>query len=220
MVIRTAHDTVSAMHSNEAPLTEPNAWQRVSDATGTVITPANLIDAAGFVGAKYGIDHFDSWQGIFAAAASFLSDVVDGRVARATGTASPLGEAIDAAGDKAKLAYALYKMDRLQLAPRKLLGAVALQNGCNAILTTADQVVHKDGHVLHPSWFGKRAMFLQQTGVGLHVIAAQMENDTLPRSRQVRAVANILGWGGVALGAVATADYSKRFFGSLRRPKH
>lgn len=220
MAIRAPHDTVFSMHKPETSPAEPNVWQRVSDATGTVVTPANIIDTVGLAGAKYGIDHFDSWPGIFAAAASFLSDVVDGRIARATDTASPLGEAIDAAGDKAKLAYALYKIDQLQLAPRKLLGAVALQNSCNAVLTTADQVVHKDEHVLHPSWFGKRAMFLQQTGVGLHVIAAQMEKDAMPRGRQVRSVANVVGWSGVALGVVATADYGKRFFGSLRKPKH
>lgn len=206
--------------SSETVLPEPNTWQRISDATGTVITPANLIDAAGFGAAKYGLDQLDSWKGIYTAAASFLSDVVDGRIARATGTSSPLGEAIDAAGDKAKLAYALYQINRLQLAPRKLLGAVATQNACNTALTTADQLVHGKEHVLHSSWLGKRAMLLQQTGIGLHVIASQMEKDIMPRARQTRIAANVLGWSGVAVGVAATAGYGKRFFSSLRPTKH
>lgn len=200
----------------ETPPAEPNGWQRLSGATGTCITPANVIDAVGFAGAKYGLDRLDSWSGIVAAGASFLSDVIDGRVARATGTTSPLGEAIDAAGDKVKLAYALRKINELKLAPRKLLAAIAIQNGCNAVLTTADQLLHKEQHVLHPSWFGKRAMFLQQMGVGLHVVAAQMEQDARPRAPRVRLAANILGWAGVGLGSVATTGYGRKLAAAQR----
>jgi hypothetical protein len=100
------------------------------------------------------------------------------------------------------------------------LGAVAVQNSCNTALTTADQVRHGQNHVLHASWFGKRAMFLQQMGVGLHVIAAQMEKDQRPRSRQVRLAANVLGWSGVALGVGATAGYTHQLITAVRRKKH
>ncbi|MEO8862825.1 MAG: CDP-alcohol phosphatidyltransferase family protein, partial [Candidatus Saccharimonadales bacterium] len=99
---------------------DKNTWQKISDATGTVVTPANAIDMLGFAGAKYGIDNLDSWKGIGLACASFMADAIDGKVARATGTQSELGEALDAAGDKVKLAYALVKIWQMDLAPKPL----------------------------------------------------------------------------------------------------
>ena len=73
-----------------------------------------------------------------------MTDVVDGRVARSTKTQSPLGEAIDAAGDKVKLAIALYKIWALDLAPKSLLSAVAIQNAANVALVAADRMRHDD----------------------------------------------------------------------------
>lgn len=208
------------MPETETLAPQPNVWQKISDATGTVVTPANLLDAAGFAGAKYGIENLDSWQGIIVAASSFLADVADGKIARATHTSSELGETVDAAGDKVKLAYALYEIHRLKLAPKALLGAVALQNSLNVAMTAADQLHNGRDHVLHSSWFGKRAIFLQQVGLGLHVVAAQMERDDTPRSRRVRQIANVLGWSGVGLGIAASAGYGNRLLGSRKTKKH
>ncbi len=193
---------------------DQNVWQKISDATNTVVTPANAIDLLGFAGAKYGIDNLDSWKGIAVASASFLADVVDGKVARATGTQSELGEALDAAGDKVKLAYALVKIWQMDLAPKPLLVGVAAQNGLNAGLTIADRIVNKEDPALHPSWYGKRAMFLQQAGVGLHVVGSQMEKDEMRFSRGIKIAGTVLGAAGIALGTVASVDYARTLYRS------
>ena len=195
---------------------DPKMWQKISDATGTVVTPANAIDLLCFAGAKYGIDNLDSWKGIGIAAVSFLGDLVDGKVARATGTQSELGEALDAAGDKIKLAYALVKIWQMDLAPKPLLVAVALQNGLNAGLTLADQALHKENPAIHASWFGKRAIFLQQTGIGLHVIGSQLEKEERSTAKTVKLTGNVLGYTGVAVGTVASGDYLHKFVQTRR----
>jgi phosphatidylglycerophosphate synthase len=193
-----------------------NVWQKVSDATGTVVTPSNLLDGACFVGAKHGLDNLDSWRGIGAAAASFLPDIVDGDIARATGTSSKLGEGLDAIGDKAKMAYAVFKIIQQNLAPRPLVGAIAVQNGCNVALTTADQIANKPNHVLHSSWPGKGSMALEQSGAALHIVASKMEQSHSAHAANVRKAANVLGWAGVGLGVISTIGYSKELVNSLR----
>lgn len=197
--------------------TDPNIWQIISDATRTVVTPANAIDLLAFYGAKKGIDNLDSWKGIGITAASFLSDIVDGKVARATGTQSPLGEALDAAGDKVKLAYALVKIWQLDLAPKPLLTAIAMQNLVNSGLTITDQAINNGDHVIHPSWFGKRAMLLQQTGLGLNVIGSQMNKDEMRFGKELKTAGTLLSSLGVVVGFVATAGYAKTLFKSKNK---
>ncbi|MBP9738971.1 CDP-alcohol phosphatidyltransferase family protein [Candidatus Saccharibacteria bacterium] len=195
---------------------ELNNWQKISEATGTIVTPANAIDLLGFAGAKYGIDRLDSWKGIGIACASFMADFADGKVARATGTQSELGEALDAAGDKIKLAYALVKIWQLELAPKELLCAVAVQNGLNTGITLADKAINKNESVIHASWAGKRAIFLQQWGIGLNVVGSQMEKDEMRNARSVRLAGNIIGACGVVMGGIATAGYTRTLWRSLK----
>lgn len=205
-------------HPETSPIdTDRNIWQKVSDATGTVVTPANAIDLAGFVGAKYGIDNIDNLKGIAVTSASFAADIADGWVARKTGTESELGEALDAAGDKAKMTYGLLKIWKKDLAPKYLLAAVAMQNSVNAGLTITDRVVNWKEPALHPSWFGKRAILLQQSGIGLHVVGSHMEKNDVRFHNAVKAAGTVLGLSGVALGVVASAGYSKTLRQSKRK---
>ncbi len=103
---------------------ERNIFQKASDATGTIVTPANAIDAVAFVIALDGIKQHDTWSGIVKSGAGYAADAIDGKVARATKTQSDLGEAIDAGGDKIKLVYALAQIWKTKRAPRSLLTAV------------------------------------------------------------------------------------------------
>lgn len=193
-----------------------NNWQRLSDATGTILTPANMLDAIGAGFAKYGCDHLSSWRGIGAATIGFMTDIADGKIARRTGTTSPLGEKVDAAGDKIKLAYGLKKVSELGLAPPLLMQAIKLQNSANVGLTMIDQITNKAAPVLHASWFGKRAIFLQQCGVGLHVVGSQLKRDGKKREgEKLKTAGTVLGIGGIALGCVATADYGATLVGSF-----
>lgn len=205
-------------HENQR---EQNTWQQVSDATHTVITPANAIDAVGFVGAKYGIDHLDTWPGIVIAGASFLTDMVDGKVARATGTQSELGEAIDAVGDKIKLAYALKKTYELEAAPMWLLAGVTVVNSVNASLTLADKQINRNVPAIHPSWAGKRAIFLQQFGIGFHILGSQFEKQ--PKAQHVakafKLSANVMGAAGITLGVAASSGYARTLVKSIQQKR-
>jgi len=185
---------------------ELNTWQKVAHATNDVVTPANLIDVAGFATSMYGLSNIDSWRGIIAAASGLMTDVLDGKVARATGTQSPLGEAIDAGGDKVKLAYAVYKLWQLDLAPRPLIATIAAQNGLNAVLTAIDRKTNEKP-VLHPSQFGKKALFIEQFGLGLHVIGSELAKTNAKRGRAVKFAGTVIGAAGVVVGGVASAGY-------------
>lgn len=192
---------------------EFNRWQQLSEATGTVVTPANIIDAMGFIGAKYGIDRIDTPRGAAIVALSYGADVIDGKVARATGTESKLGEAVDAAGDKVKLAYGLVQVWRKGLASKPLLTAVAVQNVANSALTLADQRINGKEPVIHSSYLGKRSFFMQELGVGLSIAGTQIRDRGFGFGEKIRKTGNFIGFAGVAVGTVATAGY----FNDLKR---
>lgn len=185
---------------------ELNNWQKLAGATNDIVTPANMIDAVAFGVGVYGIRNLDSWKGIGFACSGFMADFVDGKVARATGTQSELGEAIDAGGDKVKLAYALYKLWELDLAPKPLLIAVGLQNGINVALTAVDRSANKPP-VLHPSGLGKKAIFIEQWGLGLHVIGTEVAKKNEKRGKALRTAGTVLTTAGVVIGAAATSGY-------------
>lgn len=185
-----------------------NVWQEIAEATNGIVTPANVLDVAGFGLCIHGLRKLNSWRGIVATAAGFMTDVVDGRVARSTKTQSPLGEAVDAAGDKVKLALALYKLWSLDLAPRPLLCAVAIQNTANVALVAADRMRHEEPR-LHSSSHGKKAMFLEQWGLGLHVIASQVSTTHERRGRLIKRTATVLTVAGLIHGVVATSGYAR-----------
>lgn len=196
-----------------------NIFQKVQKATGGLVTPANvLVDAPAFCGAMYGINikGLDSWTGIIITAGSFLADMVDGPVARLTKTESPLGETVDAAGDKIKLAAALYRIWELDLAPKPLIVAIAAQNGINVALTTADRAINRKP-VIHPSYFGKRAILLEQLGLGLHVIGSEVAKKNERRGAIIKKVGTLTSVAGLGLGSAATAGYTKSLFSARKK---
>jgi phosphatidylglycerophosphate synthase len=196
-----------------------NGWQVVAEATNYIVTPANAIDVVGFAASMYGIYNLDSWKGIIAAGSGFMTDVIDGKVARKTKTASPLGEAIDAGGDKVKLAFALLQIWRLDLAPKSLVLAIAAQNAANVGLTAVDQVVNKDEPVMHPSKLGKRAIFIEQWGLGIHVIGSEVAKNNDKRGRYIKAAGSVIGYAGVILGVGSTAGYTSTLVSSSKSKK-
>lgn len=193
-----------------------NTWQQIAGATNDIVTPANAVDAVAFAGSIYGISHIDEWKGIGVAAASYGADIVDGKIARATGTESDLGEFIDAGGDKIKLALASLKAWQNNLAPKPLLAAIAIQNATNVLITGVDRN-ENDQPVIHPSKLGKRAMFFQQSGIGIHIIGARLERDGSSLARPTKLAGNILGAAGVVLGVVASAGYARTLAQSRHR---
>ncbi|MDZ7744841.1 MAG: CDP-alcohol phosphatidyltransferase family protein [Candidatus Saccharibacteria bacterium] len=193
---------------------QANTFQRVANETYDIVTPANVIDGVALVGAFAGSRHLDKWGGIATCAASFAADVADGPVARGTGTQSELGEMVDATGDKIKLAFTAAAIWKHKLAPRHLISAVAIQNGINAVATTIDRSMDKEA-VIHPSMFGKRAIFLQQAGLGAHVIGSKLEEDHPRMSKYVKRAGTAVGYTGVGLGIVASIGYVRALHDSL-----
>jgi phosphatidylglycerophosphate synthase len=201
-----------------ADLTDLNNWQKIATLTNDVVTPANALDAAAFATSIYGINNLDSWKGIATACGSFIADFFYGKIARATGTQSSLGEAIDAGGDKIKLAFALYKTWQLDLAPKNLITCVALLNGMNTGLTAVDRVTNKQP-VLHASWLGKRAIFMEQWGIGLHIVGSKVKQANPERAGVIKAAGTILGYAGVFMGGLATADYGATLWEARKHAK-
>lgn len=195
---------------SEAPLrsdTEaPSLLQQVAESTHGTITPANVIDATALVGAKYGMDNFDTARGKACVIASYAADIIDGPIARRTGTQSDLGEMVDATGDKLKAAYAIFKLWQNNLADKPLLAAVGAQNTANTILTLVDRTANNEPSI-HPSRVGKRSFFMQELGIGINVAGNQLASRGLRSGEKIRKIGNVVGGAGVALGTVATAGY-------------
>jgi len=82
---------------------ERNSFQKLAAATHGIVSPANVISLIGLglvvVGLMEVINQ-QFWMGLGLLAVGRLLDIVDGAVAEATQTKSPLGELFDAAADK------------------------------------------------------------------------------------------------------------------------
>jgi phosphatidylglycerophosphate synthase len=80
-----------------------NHFQKLAAATNGVVSPANIISIIGLGIVIYGllaVINQQFWLGLVLLAIGRLLDIVDGLVAEATQTKSPLGELVDAAADK------------------------------------------------------------------------------------------------------------------------
>lgn len=191
---------------------ETSVWQKVADATNDVVTPANAIDVAAMGMAIHAAPRLNTWGGIIEGAAAYMADVVDGRVARATGTTSDLGAKIDPIGDKIKVAYGVWHIWRSNLASRSLLAVVAAQNVANAAITVYDQTKNADH--LKVSDDGKKAMFTQAWGIGLQVIGNKVREVHEPTGKALKAAGAIIGWSGFAFyGVPSTMQYFRKATG-------
>lgn len=186
---------------------DQNVFQDIAELTGGVVTPANAVSVAGFAASMHGIGSLDSWRGITETATGFALDVVDGKVARATGTSSALGEAIDASLDKVKTGYLAARLLFEHRAPKGLVGAVVAQNALNALITLYDKK-HNETPQVHPVRAGKYGMFVQNTGLGLHAIGSKLKERNTAAGMFVKQAGNIIGYTGVALSLVASVQYA------------
>jgi phosphatidylglycerophosphate synthase len=184
-----------------------NMFQRTAEATGGMATPANLIDAAAFaVGIRYA-SRMDTAAGVGAVMGSYVSDLIDGPIARATGTSSELGASVDAAGDKLKTAYVIYNIAKGGLASRSLLTTVAAHNIINAAATVYDRTRHETPRV-EVTREGKYGMFADNFGLGLQVIATEVSKTNERHGRQLRTAGAAITYTGLALfGVRASVDY-------------
>lgn len=185
---------------------ELNTWQKIAAATDDWLTPANFIDGVAFAMAMRAGSRLEETSGIAEAAIAFGADFIDGKVARATGTASPKGEAVDAAGDKIKLGYYLVKIWQDSLAPKPLMAAVGIQNATNVAITAYDRKKNPIPQV-HPNTDGKHGIFMQQIGLGMHVIGNKVAKTRPETGWAIKTAGTALTVLGIARGLRATKSY-------------
>src|SRR6478609_9535796 len=84
-------------------LGERTFFQKIASYSSGVLTPANIVSLLGLSMVVFGLVLLlqgQSWAGVALLVIGRLLDIVDGAVAEATGTKSPLGEIVDASFDK------------------------------------------------------------------------------------------------------------------------
>jgi len=189
--------------------TPASPLQRLAAATGGVVTLANLLDVAAFVGAWWAGPRLGSWKGYTVGAPSYFADLADGIIARRTGTVTRVGEILDHVGDKPKIFWAAWHVWRLRLADRPLIATVAVYNVANAAVTAYDLVRNAERAVF-PDRRAKWAMMTTATGMGVQVAATNAKR-THPRlARALHACGATSSYGGVALfGIPTTVGYWK-----------
>lgn len=136
---------------------ELNPWQKVAAHTHGIVTPANAITLLGNVltfGGLVAISKERPRLGLSAIVLGRLADVVDGKVAHATGTKSPLGEALDAGFDKVQAVVAIPVMLRADIVPRLEASIIGSQQ---LLMAGATVVAKLRGKEIHPRLEGKLA---------------------------------------------------------------
>lgn len=187
-----------------------NVFQKVAARTKGVVTPANAVSAAGAVIVGSGLRDISkgrTTKGVVKVAVGRGFDLGDGVTAEATGTKSPLGEAVDVVVDKGETAAALPVLVKADVLPKSTAGVIAAQNAAN---TAFSMIAKRRGVTLHPSKEGKWSTFGQWTSIGLHGLAAvarDQEYEGLARGLEV--AGHISTVATAALGAKAVAGYAQ-----------
>lgn len=97
------HRTSGAPDWANVKAADRNIFQKMAAATKGIASPANIITVIGLGIVVYGLVAIlqqQFWMGLVFLAIGRLLDIVDGLVAEATHTKSPLGELFDAVADK------------------------------------------------------------------------------------------------------------------------
>ena len=110
-----------------------------------------------------------------------LADVLDGKVARMTGQTSNTGAALDATTDKIVMAKILYEMNKKELAPKYVLGAVATLNSINALSTGIANLRSDKKAETRPTKSGKLAMAGETVTLISYIAAHITEQDKNPK---------------------------------------
>src|SRR5579862_7066069 len=92
------------------PPENQNPFQKVAAATKGIVTPGNAVSIAGAGLVATGLKNIatgETAKGVIQVGAGRAADLLDGTAAEATGTKSPIGEAVDVGVDKAELVAAV-----------------------------------------------------------------------------------------------------------------
>ncbi len=146
-----------------------------------VFTIPNFISMIGAALAMHGSKKIDTPEGLAECAVGRLADVLDGKVARMTGQTSNFGAALDATTDKIVMAKILYEMYKKGLAPKHVLGIVALLNSINAGVTGITNLRSDKKAETRPTKSGKLAMAGETVTLISYIAAHVAEQDKNPK---------------------------------------
>ena len=143
-----------------------------------VLTVANLISVAGATLAIRGSEKIDTAEGLAECAVGRLADVLDGIVARMTGQTSNTGAALDATTDKIVMAKILYEMNKKELAPKRVLGTVAVLNSINAAATGIANLRSDEKAETRPTKSGKVGLAMETAALVAYAAAELVDKRT------------------------------------------
>ena len=181
-----------------------------------VFTIPNFISVAGATLAIHGSKKIDTAEGLAECAVGRLADVLDGKVARMTGQTSNTGAALDATTDKIVMAKILYEMNKKELAPKRVLGTVAVLNSINAIATGIANLRNDEKAETRPTKSGKVGLAMETAALVAYA-AAELVDKRTDNPKPAKLLRK-LGAGAFAaslpFAAHATCTYIKRAINS------
>ena len=143
-----------------------------------VFTIPNLISVTGAALAIHGSKKIDTTEGLAECAVGRLADVLDGKVARMTGQTSNFGAALDATTDKIVMAKILYEMNKKELAPKYVLGTVALLNSIHALSTGIANLRSDEKAETRPTNSGKVGLAMETAALVAYAAAELADKRT------------------------------------------
>ncbi len=187
-----------------------------------VFTIPNFISVTGATLAMRGSEEIDTAKGLAECAVGRLADVLDGKVARMTGQTSNFGAALDATTDKIVMAKILYEMDKKRLAPKYVLGTVAVLNSINAMATGIANLRSDEKAETRPTKSGKVGLAMETAALVAYAAAELVDKRT--DSPKPAKLLRKLGAGAFAaslpFAAHATYTYIKRAInGDVKKEK-
>ncbi len=187
-----------------------------------IFTVPNLISVAGAVLAIHGSEKINTAEGLAECAVGRLADVLDGKVARMTGQTSNTGAALDATTDKIVMAKILYEMNKRELAPKHVLGTVAILNSMNAAATGIANLRSDEKAETRPTKSGKVGLAMETAALVAYA-AAELADKRADSPKPAEALRK-LGAGAFAaslpFAVHATHTYIKRAInGNAERKK-
>lgn len=184
---------------------DKHGWQLLAGATDNIAAPANAVTAVGTWLTLDGIDHAGTYLGAFEQITGRGFDMVDGWVARGTGTASPLVEAFDAGTDAGEVLYAGTKRLTYEMLTAPEAGWFVGQKIIN-IAATGMAVAR--GREIHPSKTGKHtSAALSVTYFGRSLARALESNNRYTGATRAHTLARIATRASVVLGIPASLGY-------------
>ena len=177
-----------------------------------IFTVPNLISVAGAVLAIHGSEKINTAEGLAECAVGRLADVLDGKVARMTGQTSNTGAALDATTDKIVMAKILYEMNKRELAPKHVLGTVAILNSMNAAATGIANLRSDEKAETRPTKSGKVGLAMETAALVAYAAAelADKRTDSPKPAKLLRKLGAGAFAASLPFAVHATCTYIKR----------